>query len=740
MRILGIISFSFAMAVALYVLLLPFRACAALFGVAVIVGLIACFFSCPMGKRIRLAALGLSLGLLWCYGYEQWQLRPLGELDGQVRQIRLRVLEEVKTTAYGSQVLCRSGDVRVLAYLKDEGRGISIGDELSMNAKLSVADPGEELYYISKDIPLLAYEDSELQVQKGTFGVWDYPAKLYSILQTRIRQLFPKDTAPFMLALLTGDTEELSYGLRNDMSLAGISHVVAVSGMHVSLICALVMNLCLRRRRLAAGVCLGALWFFAAMLGFTPSVTRAVVMNSVMLMAPILRRDYDGPTGLGVALLVLLLKNPWSIASVGLQLSFAAVAGIQWMSRPIDRWLRRLCRVDHPRDYFRLRGKILHFLIGSVATTLGASVLTLPLTAYYFGTVSLISLLSNLLLLPILSAVFSLGYPLVALSFCFYPVTMWVAEQLSVVIRAVLWAVELLADIPYGALYTQSPYVILWLAASYILLALAWRYRRPGLSLALVLGMLLSVPLLQSIHREKLRFTMLDVGQGQCLLVESGEMSAVIDCGGSHGESSGEKAARALQSRGWQTVDALILTHFDTDHVGGCLQLMDRMEIRRLYLPDISEDSPWRKTLVREANQRSIPICWVTEDSQLPLDEGSVSIFAPVRKKTDNDGLSLLLSVEKCDILITGDLSHAGERELLLTRALPDLEVLVAGHHGSADSTSPQLLRYTKPELLLISVGSNPHGHPRPEVLSRAEAVGAQVQRTDQDGTIIIMR
>ena len=111
-----------------------------------------------------------------------------------------------------------------------------------------------------------------------------------------------------------------------------------------------------------------------------------------------------------------------------------------------------------------------------------------------------------------------------------------------------------------------------------------------------------------------------------------------------------------------------------------------------------------------------------------------------MQKKTDNDGLSLLLSVEKCDILITGDLSHAGERELLLTRALPDLEVLVAGHHGSADSTSPQLLRYTKPELLLISVGSNPHGHPTPEVLSRAAAVGAQVQRTDQDGTIIITR
>ncbi len=738
MSLLAAFSFAFAGAVLLYVYCLPGWVSLILCTVAIVACLIPFLWPKVRGKGIRRIALGLALGFLWCHGYEVLQLRPLGELDGTSRLLHMVAIEDAEETDYGYRVLCRSGSVGVLAYIDETDTPILVGENLTMEAELRSVSTKEDLYYISKDVDILAYQQGELKREGRDLGLRTLPGRIYSGLQDRVLELFSDDTAPFALALLTGDTSRLSYNFRNRMSLVGISHVVAVSGMHVSLVCALVLMLCLRRRRLAAGLCLGAMWFFGAMLGFTPSVTRAVVMNSILLMAPILKREYDSPTALGFALLLLLLRNPFAIASVGLQLSFASVAGILWFTQPICRWLRSL-----PMDKLCKRGilrGLWTFLTASAATTMGASILTLPLSAYYFGTVSLISVVSNVLLLPLISLLFSLGYPLVILSYFSYPVGAFVAQILGYPIRAVLYGVQWLSRIPYGAVYSGSIYVVLWLGASYCLLLLAWRSRKAGLPVLLSLGMLLTVPIFQCIHPEAFAFTMMDVGQGQCLVAEWDSTVAVIDCGGSQGEGAGETAARELLNRGHSEIDMLILTHFDLDHAGGCVQLMDRIKIGTLYLPDIDEESEQRRLILEKAREEQISVRWVREDLCLDFGVGEANIFAPMGTKHRNDGLSLLLSVEDYDILITGDLSVEEERTLLMTRVIPDIEVLVAGHHGSADSTGHRLLEYSKPEQLLISVGKNPHGHPTPQVLQRASAMGIRIRRTDTEGTIRITR
>lgn len=738
MSILAAFSFSFGVGAFLYVYLLPPWACAVLAGIGVVVGAASFLFPKLRKMAIRRIAFGLALGFLWCYGYELWQLRPLGELNGESRMIHMVAVEDGEYKDYKYRVLCRSGSVGVLAYLDEPNTPIRAGEELILTAELRTNSSKEDLYYIAKDVGIIAYQRGELTRQGRDMSLSTLPHRVYSGLRNRITQLFPEDTAPFALALLTGDTSRLSYSFRNQMSLVGISHVVAVSGMHVSMICSLVLTLCLRRRRLAAGLCLGTMWFFGAMLGFSPSVTRAVVMNSILLLAPVLKREYDSPTALGFALLLLLMRNPFSIASVGLQLSFASVAGILFFAQPICRWLRRQPVERVCKGRF-LRG-IWSFLTASAATTLGASLLTIPLSAYYFGTVSLISLLSNVLLLPIISGIFTLGYPLIALSYCIYPLSSYGAQLISYPIRGIFYAVEGLSRVPYGALYSGSVYVLLWLGASYLLLLPAWRFRKPGISLILSIAMLISVPVFQGLHREQFAFTMLDVGQGQCLMAEWGDRVLVIDCGGSENEGAGEKAARELLCRGRHRVDAMILTHFDRDHAGGCVQLMDRVEIGGLYLPDIAEDNSQRAQILRKAQEEQIPVFWIKEDIRIPLAKGKVDIFAPMGTKRQNDGLSLLLSAEDYDILVTGDLSVEEERQLLLTRVIPDLEVLVAGHHGASDSTGNRLLEYTRPEQLLISVGQNHHGHPTPQVLDRASRLGIEVHRTDLEGTIRITR
>ncbi len=680
----------------------------------------------------------MACGLLWCCIYEFWQIRPLENLSGEGVQICLTALEDEEKTDYGSKVLCKSGNVRVLVYIYDCKESIYAGDEILLEGSVEAATLEEDLSYIAKDVDMTARQDGEVTVTTGEKTLGNLPARMYGNVRRRIVQLFPEDTAPFALALLTGDTGQLSYGFRNQMSLAGISHVVAVSGMHVSLICALVLNLCLRRKRLAAGFCLGAMWFFGAMLGFSPSVTRAVVMNSILLMAPILKREYDSPTALGLSLLILLVKNPFSIASPGLQLSFASVAGILLLTGSVTRWFQGIFP-DRLLER-RLLWGICSFLTASVATTMGASLFTVPLVAYYFGTVSLISFVSNLVLLPLISLIFTLGYPLLILSYCFYPVAQTVAEYISIPIRWVIAGVEFLSEIPYGSLYSRSAYVILWLIATYGLIALGVKLKKRALPLLLSVAMLISVPFLQQIHPEDLRFTMLDVGQGQCLLAEVGDSVLMIDCGGTQEDASGEDASRELLSRGYRNIHALILTHYDLDHSGGVIQLMDRVDVGCLYLPDISPEDIQREKITKKATEKQIPIIWVKEDIRLLLDEGSLDIFAPVTTKSENDGLTLLLSGADYDILVTGDLSIEGERKLIRSKALPDLEILVAGHHGASNSTGQELLEHTMPEELLISVGRNSYGHPSPQTLERAQNLGIRIRRTDQEGTITITR
>jgi competence protein ComEC len=167
---------------------------------------------------------------------------------------------------------------------------------------------------------------------------------------------------------------------------------------------------------------------------------------------------------------------------------------------------------------------------------------------------------------------------------------------------------------------------------------------------------------------------------------------------------------------------------------------MERMKIGCLYLPDIEPDNAWRQRIEKRAEELEIPISYVLQSMKLHFQGGTLDIFAPIGTNTENDGLSLLLSEGDYDILISGDLSAEEERQLLLREAMPDIEVLVAGHHGAKTSTSPQLLQYCRPELLLISVGPNSYGHPTQEVLKRAERVGAKVYRTDEEGTILLTR
>lgn len=740
MRKLAIFSCAFAAATAAYVWMLSPKAALICAAVCAVLFAVLFVWRSDMSTRLKIASAGLAIGLIWGWGYEQLKLAPLRAYCGESSIVTAEVSGYPEKTEYGCRVEVALDGGTMLLYL-NELYDLKPGDLISLDAEVVDVSRGsgdeENLYYQSRDISLLAFQNQDPVIASCEAVPLKYwPSAWKHTLQNKITELFPSDTDGFVRALLVGDRSGISYTVQNQMSITGLAHVFSVSGMHVSLLVGFFMML-FGRKKIAAIVAIAAMFAFAAMLGFTPSITRAVIMNTILLLAPILKRENDPPTTLSFALMIILLGNPWAIANLSLQLSFLSMTGIFLFSAKIIAWIKERFPTKQ-----KWSTRLVSFVALSLGTTLGAISLTSPLMAISYGSVSLIAPVSNLLLLWMVSLIFTCAIAVLVLGL--WPAAgMLFAYLLSWPIRLVLLLVRLLSKIPYAVVYTDSEYIVAWIVAVYLLLLCFFLFRngrRVIYLIAAVTATLLCAIVFGLLDVPSSSFTMLDVGQGQSILMQNGDFTVMVDCGGDSGDRDGEAAARKLISLGQRQLDALVLTHYDKDHTCGVEQLLQRIEVDYLFVPDISDDSGRREAVLSAAQAHDVTVRFVTEDILIESDGITLQILMPFANSSDNEGLCALMSMGEYDILITGDMSTESEYRLLERHEIPDLEILVAGHHGSKYSTSEVLLRRTKPEIVLISVGKNSYGHPTQAVLDRVAAVGATVYRTDLHGEITITR
>ena len=657
-----------------------------------------------------------------------------------------------RETAYGCSVAVRvcpeeGGSVKTQLYLAAGKDGslpaLRPGDRLTFSGRFRLADTvaGEESeYYHARGITLIAYADggATAVIRPERIPPRYWPAWIAKALKDSVRRCFPDSAAPLAAALITGDRSGLPGALYSALRRSGIAHVVAVSGLHVSVLSGLLAVLLGRRRHSAvAGILL--VFFFAAVAGDSPSVLRAAFMQSMLLLAPLLGRENDTPTSLCAILLLLLVHNPYAAASVSLQLSFAAVAGIcLFTGRLWERWDGKLPRKG-------LGGKALRFAAASLATTLGAVVFTTPLSAYYFGSLSLIAPVTNLLTLWAVSGAF-LGALAVALLGLLFPAAAALAAWAAALpVWYLQKMAELLSRLPFASVGTDSIYLRLWLLLGYalLLLWLFWRGEQKRMLLPVGAGglCLCAALLLTAASRTsgRLSVSVLDVGQGQSVVLYSQGRCALVDCGGSGLSDPGDTAADYLQSLGTARLDLLVLTHYHTDHACGVPQLLERLEVERLLLPDVEPEEPLRREIEAAAQAHGVELVYLTQDAHVTLGGASLRVYAPLGDGGANEeGLSVLCTAGAFDALITGDMNAAVERRLIKYGALPDLELLVAGHHGSKYATSEELLLATTPERAVLSVGYNTYGHPADETLERLAAAGCEIYRTDWMGTVRI--
>ena len=694
-----------------------------------------------------IALLFFSVGLLEYAAYHRLTVERAEQFAGQTREIIGTVLDYPED--FGSY--CRlhlriktDGLPRFDAIVYDNHRAFleaEPGNTISFNAVIRTADTlyGKpyDNYHTNDYYFKLSVKGGE-EIRDTGFTVGSLPVRLHRLLCARADRIFPEDTRSFLKALMLGDKQDFydDDALYVTMSRSGLMHVVAVSGLHISFLVGLLTFLLGNGKR-GAIISIILIWVFVLVTGSGNSALRAAFMQTLLLLAPILRRENDPVTSLSTVLALILAACPFAAKSVSLQLSFAAMAGILCFGESIYNRLLSLL----PERF--QRGP-LGYVFGVAASSLSVMVFTMPLTALHFSYVPLLGLLSNIACLWAVSVCFCMAWAACLLSLIplLGTIPCWLCALL---VRYILFCAGKVAAMPYAVLYMQTKGAPLWLAVSYMLgvvgLALRrFRYVRvllpASLSLALLAGILLRS---ERLYRETDYVSVLNVGQGQCVTAFAGDQTAVIDCGNINTlDNAGSVAGEYLISCGRRRIELLILTHLDTDHVDGAVRLMEMLPTDTLIYPaDTENASGLLDGILACAARHGTRVTALSDSAAFSCGRIDAQIY-----KLSNDGkenersLMASLNVGGTELLVTGDAPKKLERRLLREADLSGTDILVVGHHGAKNASAPELLEKLGGRLAVISVGYNTYGHPAQETLDALRENGYKILRTDENGTV----
>lgn len=520
----------------------------------------------------------------------------------------------------------------------------------------------------------------------------------------------PPASAALLGGLLLGDRTELPREIDDKFRRAGVYHVLAVSGFNVALVAGTawsVLTLARVGRRVAALAAIAVVLGFAVVVGPEPSVVRAVVMGVLVLGAMLLDREAAVLNSLSLAAILILAARPGDLADPGFQLSFAATAGIVLAPLPSG------------------------LVLGSLGVTLAAQIAVLPIALFHFNQLSTIAPVANVAVVPLAALATVLGLLASVMTFLTPVAAELFFNATWPVLLALRGVVALTAAVPGALLHLPAPS---WAAiVAYVIglgLAFGWwhwrtqhpmRSRRAGTAALAALGVALLLELWPVLRPAdgRLRVTVLDVGQGDAIVVEApGGQTLLVDTGPGGGRrlDAGERVvAPFLWNRGVLALSAVVVTHADQDHAGG--------------LGAISRDFSIARTL--ESQSRS----WV---GGLAVTVLAPPLAAPALRRND-EALVVRLDWGLASFLLASDATAAAERALLGAHVPLDARILKVAHHGAAGSSTTAFLERVRPSVAVISVGArNPYGHPAAETLARLHAAGARIARTDRDGAVIV--
>ena len=555
--------------------------------------------------------------------------------------------------------------------------------------------------------------------------------------------------AGLLNGVLLGEKRGVPDTVRTAFTRAGVNHVLAVSGLHVGLIAAVVFfGLgalgCGRRTTAWATVC--GVSLYALVTGLSPSVVRAAMMCAITIWGRLGNTQGEGLNSLGLAALVILVFRPQDLFDVGFQLSFSATGGILLLYRPIRAWL--------PAGG---TGGLAHWVWSPLAVSVAAQVGTLPFVLTYFGLLSVVSVLANLVVVPLMAAAVALGLLGVIVFHVSPPVAALLNGANWLVLTGAIQTAGWFAGPAWAAVEVPRPgwtTVGLYLCAVLFILPEA-RSQRWGRRIVIVALSLANLWVWSDRWPRDagLRLLVLDVGQGdgiflrfpngRTMLVDGGQRAVNIDMG--------ERVLIPfLKAERISRIDVLVASHPHSDHIGGFVTLLETIKVG-WYLDAGQYYDSWTarriRTLIREkgiryaaveAGDRLAGLGGVDALVLHPTPD-YVSKSGPAPMGLNNGSLVIRLTYGGSAVLLTGDIEHETDSDLLRWGDRLHAQVLKAAHHGSRTSSSAAFLNGVRPELAAVSCGiRNRFRHPSPDVIQRYEAMGISIYRTDLMGAVDI--
>jgi len=563
---------------------------------------------------------------------------------------------------------------------------------------------------------------------------------------TLISQNFDEATIPLAKALLIGHKNELKHNQKIAFSRVGLSHIMAVSGLHVGFILApfwvlipFIWSYKWGKRLGLVGLII-LLVSYAGLTGFSASVVRASITGGLITYGRLFHKARDSKNLTAVAAIIILLINPNDLFSIGFQLSFAAVYVILLVIPVVQHIIPN--RIRH-----RWYEGLIMIVVVSVVVQLGLY----PLLSYYFGEFSLAGPLANaviipgltfivpfaLFLLPVSAFFPTVGYLLNAPSRWFFEFLQWFVEQAS----------------SWGWSWIQTPTTgtfifLIWgaailLVASLPIAKLRWKM---GVVFLLVLCMQQGVHLYQQFQSPTLKVTMLDVGQGDAAFIQTpGGKHFLIDAGRWTPDYNSAQYVIIphLKALGVEKLDGVFLSHPHADHIGGITELLDTIPIDTIYNSGFPYDSELYKTYIQKAADKNVPVKSLEAGTQLSLDN-TMRFFvygpSPANSYSDPNEHSLVIELiyGQTEFLFTGDGGHP--QEALLTKnygSLIDTDFLKVGHHGSKTASSRPFLDIATPQIAAVSLGKNNRfNHPHAKAVEHLQRYSQQVQYTSTAGAL----
>ncbi len=592
--------------------------------------------------------------------------------------------------------------------------------------------------------------------------------RLRDKLSARVDTLFSQPVSGFMKGLLLGVRDDLDPQSYDAFSQIGLTHILAISGLHVGLYVGAILWL-LRRvpitREQRLMLTMIAVPIYVVFTGASPSVVRAGMMAVIALYLAKRHVLQDGLHVLACTAVLMLIWNPYYLYNVSFQLSFAVTAGI---IRSVP-WLTAMIPIQS------------RVVNTAIAVTLSAQLVSFPLTIYYFNGFSLLSFIANLVMVPLYSfVILPLGAIAIIVSYIFFPFADGLSSLVQWIVVFSFETVDLLNQIEGMFLIWATP-PLWWIGAYYLVLfGILWanyermkwkvliRYVVLGSGFIIFAFILAYAYPLNWGERSSAVISFLDVGQGDAILIRSPSgQHLLIDGGGTLRfqktedqwklrrdpyEVGKDVLVPLLKKRGVRTLDALFLSHQDTDHIGGLQAVIEEIPIRHVFFNGTVKPSDTASQFFRTAIAKQIPLSIIDSGSTLQIDSnttihiiqsGTQGRQVIALKEQNKASLVLLMSIFSRTFLFTGDISAKQEAQILsrvssatITDGVP-VDVMKIAHHGSKNSTSGAWIDAWKPGIGVISAGrNNVYGHPHPTITQRLMSQQIMTYRTDLHGEV----